>query len=403
MLAALLVVPEVPAAELSGPEALEEVRENLRRQDFFAALKVLVPLAEEKNASPEARSLLGEVYLKLGRPGEALVLLENLILEGEVDPTILLNAGRAALALGRRAVAIDYLEKGVAVRPVSPAAAILAGLRSEDGDYADAGDLLRPLVVGEVGETLAEQNPSMAAELNSRYAATVLRLGDRRAALASLRRVTELAPAKEAGWRLLGETLLELGEVDDAHQVLRRAQSLAEQRRAEQLEVVEGETTPELGVEVLIRQAHDLQQAAKYDDALATLRRAMAGSPNDPRPRVMEIRLLISMGRGEQALSRADKMVQIVPNHPEGYYLRGMARLSMQELVTAEADLRRVLELDPTHLASLNGLAILLMAKNAHAEAESVLLEVLRHWPGDELATRNLAKVRQRLVSSPAD
>ncbi len=390
-------VGPLDAAGKDGAEALAAAGERARRGEYAAALEIVGPLAERSDADPETLALAGSLYLELGRPGEALAALERLAAAGSADAVVLFNAGRAALALGERAMGMGYLERSAQRAPLSLAAIALARLRAEDGDHAGAVELLGLLAEGDGAAALAARDASLAAEVSFSQATSLLALGDKESAVASLRRTTELAPANEAAWRQLGETLIELDRVEEAYRAMAEAQTLAEARRGRERETLADEVPPGATVEDLIRQAGEHQAAGRGEEALATLRRAMALAPNDPRPRVMEIRLLISLHREAEALPRADMMVRIAPESPEGYYLRGMARLASQDLGAAEEDLRRVLELDPNHLAGLNGLAILLMARDESTEAEQVLLRALERWPGDELTTRNLAKARRQL------
>ncbi len=393
--ALLLILTVAASAQEDGAAAVAAAGDKARQGDYEGALEILEPLAAAPDAGAEVLSLAGSLYLELGRPGQALAALERLAGAGIEDAVVLFNAGRAALAMGRREEAVRYLESSARRAPLSVAAITLAELRAEDGQHAGVVELLRPLVEGTPAEALAERDVNLAAAVSFRCARSLLELGEDEAAAAALERVTGLKPENETAWRMLGETLIDLGRLDAAYSAMARVQELAEARRAQEIETLGDAAAPGSSVEDLVARAGELQEAGRGDEALEVLRRAMALAPNDPRPRLMEIRLLISLHREAEALPRAEMLVRIVPDHPEGYYLRGMARLAAQDLGAAEKDLRRVLDLDPDHLAGLNGLAIVLMARNQNAEAEKVLLRALRRWPDDELAARNLAKVRR--------
>jgi tetratricopeptide (TPR) repeat protein len=133
--------PTAPAP----PPQVAEATQKLEAGDLKGAIALLEPL-RKPGAHPSGMALLGALYLETDRPREALELLGPLADSGAAEPQILYNAGRAALALGDKARAGNYLEGAVARAPVSPASRVLGILRGSEGRIDDSYRLLRPWV-----------------------------------------------------------------------------------------------------------------------------------------------------------------------------------------------------------------------------------------------------------------
>jgi tetratricopeptide (TPR) repeat protein len=111
-----------------------------RFEDAIALLEAL----EDPAANPREMALLGALYAETGRSAEALEVLQPLAEQAEVDPAVLYNAGRSALAVGRVELAEGYLERSLGLSPGSPAGRELGLLRGQQGRCRDAYALLVP-------------------------------------------------------------------------------------------------------------------------------------------------------------------------------------------------------------------------------------------------------------------
>jgi tetratricopeptide (TPR) repeat protein len=88
------------------------------------------------------------------------------------------------------------------------------------------------------------------------------------------------------------------------------------------------------------------------------------------------------------------------PRWSGGFYQLGLAQREARRLPEAEAALRRAIELAPagdTARRAGNNLAALLAAERRLAEAQAVLRETVRRFPGDPRALNNLAEITARL------
>lgn len=196
--------PAAPAL----PPGLAEALASVDRGDLAAAIAKLEALRRQPNPSPQVLTALGAVYLKAKRPGDALAVLQPLAEAPDANPATLYNAGRAAFAVGKADLGTGYLERAVAVEPVSPAGRELGLLYAREGRTGDAYRLLRPWAL------------SAPADVEARLAAALLALhfqqtGDAERLLAGL-------PAKSSRAQLLrGELALRKGNPRGAVTILK--------------------------------------------------------------------------------------------------------------------------------------------------------------------------------------
>ncbi|MCP4656398.1 MAG: tetratricopeptide repeat protein [bacterium] len=379
-----------------APAMVESATAQLKEGDLEGAIATLERLRRDPSAPPSALFMLGSLYLDAGRVEEALALLDPLAGAKGADPLVLYKAARANLALGRTAVAENYLVEAVREAPLSLATLDLAELRFEQGRQDETVALLEPMATGPIADRLAQDDQQFVARVAFLYARGLVATGKHSPAASALRRATELDPVNQAAWQILGDTLIELDRLEEAHAALAQAQALTESRHQAEIEEVQRlEATKETATE-LMRTAFNLRNSGRAEEALTALRQAIELVPDNPLSRMLEVRLLVSMRRELEALPKVEELVELTEQDPEALYLRGMVKLALRDLAGAEADLRRVLEAAPEHLATMNGLALLLMQRGENAEAKALLERLLEVWPNDEMAARNLERLRTR-------
>jgi cellulose synthase operon protein C len=352
---------QLPAAPPSGAPAapadpLAAARRHLAAGERAAAVALLEPLVAADAPLPPAaaRRLLAGAYLDLGRPADAAAVLAPLAAPGvePADGEALFLAARAALALGRGEQGEELLERAARAAPQSLAAVLLADLRTRQERHQEAADLLAPIVADL--DAVAARDEALAARLALHYASTLAALGRGGEALAPVRRATELAPGDPEAWRLLGDLLIEREEIEAARRAFARVQEL--EQEAHEAEVAAAERRRRVDELVLASAAH--HEAGRWEEALAALRQAIALDGTALQPRLLEIRLLLSLQRAAEALARGDELVRLAPDHPDARHLRGMARLAGGDPASAEADFRRALAVAPNHPGAANGLAL---------------------------------------------
>jgi Flp pilus assembly protein TadD len=392
--------PAPPAAADPGTDpaaALALARERLAADDPEGAIAALEPAAAAPEAPPPVVSFLAGLYVDQGRAEEALALLAPR-LAGADDPSeavLLFVAARAAQALGESEEAAGYLERSAALAPASRAAVLLAGLRTREGRHAEAAALLAPVVEGAGFADAVAQDPGFGFEILLHYGRTLSELEHFTDAVPPLRRAAELRPGHAETWHLLGTALVETGEVDAARQALARARELDEAAH----EAAAQQSARREQARGLVERAARLHGERRNAEAVELLRQAVELAPDDPTPRMLEVRLLVSLDRHDEALARADELVEMQPGSPDVLHLRGMTRLSAGRVAAAEADLRRAVELAPEHREAVTGLAVVLIEQRRLVEADDLLDWVLARWPEDETARRARSRLDALLPS----
>lgn len=389
-----------PAAAATADEAgAEQVRQALARRaggDLAGAIAELEAVRREPDPPALVLEALGSLYLQAERPADALAVLAPRAAVADPDPVVLFNAARAAQALGRTEEAERYLTTAVARAPVSRAALLLWELLARQQRHREAAAVLAPLATEPTASEIERVDPDLAADVALQYARASIATGAQAAAIAPLQRRTRMRPDEEESWRLLGDALLDAERFDEAREALARAQALAEGRRRTELDERAQSPDAGLGFDALMERATALRGSGDLEGALAAITSAVKLAPRDPRPRMLQVQLLLTLGRADEALPQAEGLVDLAGGHPWALYLRGMTRLAAGDPAGAEPDLRRALELAPDQVPAMNGLATLLMARGDLAEAERLSRRVLELAPGNPLATRNLEEIEVR-------
>ncbi len=184
---------------LSGGRAAEAEKE-LRR-------------AFQGQAEPATGLLLAQALLSLGKPAEALALLEPLRLEDAAEASSLpLLKAEALLALGRPEEAEATLAPVLAASPLNEAASLLdARIGLAEGDLSRAGTRIE--------RALEVDRSSVPAWLLKAQLATAA--GSYDAALAAIDRAAELAPDNQQIRVSRAELLIRRAQYDEAEQILR--------------------------------------------------------------------------------------------------------------------------------------------------------------------------------------
>jgi Flp pilus assembly protein TadD len=130
----------------------------------------------------------------------------------------------------------------------------------------------------------------------------------------------------------------------------------------------------------------------QLEPALAAVRQEIAVS-KDPRARLIELRILLTLKRPDEAMKAANAALATDPANSDYIYLHGASEMALQHFSSAEQDFRKALQIEPRHLASMDDLAVLLMRSNRRDEARKLLQQVLQINPQDKVAAANLAQL----------
>jgi len=357
------------------------------------AEKLLSDLPQDQ---PGIRLLWGRLLHLQGDAQAAVATLEPL-LEGEptaVDMEARISLAESYLSLGEAAKAVVMLQGRARGRPL--VALQLAKARYQNGDAEGAVETLQPLVdhmLSEEGRANIQDNPKLSGDLALEYGRYLIASGKREEALSVLEIATELKPAEKQAWQLYGQALAAAGQREEAQKALQRFQKLAQEEVPSSEREVQARQDIQDPVAAQLRQATDLLQRGKHEEALGLLRREVEITPDDVRPRLAVIGVLLGLERAEEALAAAEAALRAIPENADLLYQRGVTKMAVRDLEGAETDFRHTLELAPEHTAAMNDLAVLLMVAGDNGSARSLLERVLEINPNDANAKANLDRL----------
>jgi tetratricopeptide (TPR) repeat protein len=359
------------------------------------AAELITGLPED---DPRGRVLRGRLLFLQQQPRQAIVVLEPLL---HGAPSGLELDGRryladSYLAAGESAEAIKMLQGRVGNDP--SLALVLARAQYLAGNAADAAATLAPFA----GDLLAREPANASeqgfqADVAFEYGQALVALAKWPEAIAALDTATRRAPQRLQAWQLLARAQLAAGRRDDANRSLETSRKLQSSQQANTDRVNEFERDAADPTGRNLKQAAALLGQGRGDEALKAIRQEISlAQAGDPRPRAAEVTTLLSLKRNDEALKTVEAAVAAAPDNPDNVYLRGVVRMTLQQLPAAEKDFRRALQLHPDHLAALNDLAVLDLSQGRKDEARELLRKVLSLRPGDPMATKNLKSLEEK-------
>lgn len=373
-----------------------------RRAAAVLAVQLDRPLEAEELLSglpaddPGVRLLWGQTLMLKSDPWGALEYLKPLVdaAPAALDDDVRRSAARAYILVGEASSAVELLKGRAENDPLL--ALDLADAYYQSGDLEQAIATLAPYAAPLASAEPPAQVSGLAKSMVFEYGRLLSTAGRHADALPYLRLAVRLDPERAAPWQALGQALAASGERAEAQAALERFSVLnqAWDDDAASLNQQERDLADPTARE--LRNAWELADKGKTEEALNKLQLQAEMSPQDPRPPLVASRLLMLNQRQQEALVAADRAVAVTPGNPDAHYQRGAVLMAMGELDEAEASMRRALELDPGHVASLSDLAVLLASEQRDDEARALLRKVLELRPGDELAKQHLERLDQR-------
>ncbi len=324
--------PQATVARILLGEALLRTG---KPHEAVPVLEKAVETAHEVVRTEEnARSLLGEAYLRAERYDDAARELETVLQESPGEALVRLHLASAYEMLGRFADA-SALAKGLAGDfPGNPAVlALLGESLSQQGLIDSALDAFR--AAREAVEGSDDQAGMRRDDLRLRVAVVQIgkkKLGDAERTLEGLER-----PHRAEALKVLARVAVSRGNLREARRIARSLVDLEETGIAALVEA-----------EVLLREGEISRAALKFDEAIAAL------GP-DSTDRVATIyRETGHPALGERIL---EEWVEREPANAEAQFALGRSLERAARFVEAEAALRRSVDLDPGNGQALNYLA----------------------------------------------
>lgn len=375
---------------------------QLERADDAAQLLAGMPAND-----PAIRLLNGKVkILKKDGPG-AVALLKPLLANHPqgMDLEVRRSLAEADLLAGQPAEAAQLLTGKTEGHPAL--ALLLARAQRQAGNAAAATATLKPLADKLPENADAIGDPRPAAGIALEYAALLEGSGHAAEAVPFYQKATRYYPRNPDAWKALAHALDATGRKAEAQQALAQAAEAAKPptrpapgASASAPPAAAPGRPAEPPLSEGLQNALRLVSQGQTEQALTAVRQEIAVS-KDPRARMLENRLLLSLKRPEEALKAADAALAADPNNPDYVYLRGASEMSLQRLSSAEQDFRKALQLQPRHLAAMNDLAVLLIQVHKEPEARKLLEQVLQINPDDKIAAANLEQVKAKLEGRP--
>jgi tetratricopeptide (TPR) repeat protein len=162
----------------------------------------------------QARLMLAQTLLRIGRGAEAWPHVQVLLSERPDDPRILLLAGQSLRAAGRLDEAVAYLKQAAGNADVRPRATVeLVETLAASGQFREAADLM--------GQLIRTEGTTVAAL--TRWATLLLRAGERDKANAVLDGILSKDPTFHDALLLKAMLAAGSGDVQTAEQLYRRA------------------------------------------------------------------------------------------------------------------------------------------------------------------------------------
>ena len=331
------------------PARVELARVLLRTRQFPEAQKQLQQLLTLAPSNLDALQLQAVLLSETGQHEQAVALMRSL--DADKHPQIRKPLSQILVAANRRDEARAVLESLLKEQPADLLALQL--WLSASPDRARLPELLTAAKNAGAPEaalsllTAQSQSPEQAA--------------------ATLQRVTDSQtdPFRRALMR--SELFTRQGKLDQARTELSAAAKL----KPDDASVIERQFTLALS-------------ESKWAEAQTLAQRAGSLNLDAAGGSFFTARLLAQQGKLEQAAAELDKALQQRPVYAEGWRLLGDTRRSLADLAAARAAYEHAVALQPDHVASLRGLA-LLAEQSGNAElALSWYRKALTAAPDDE-------------------
>jgi Flp pilus assembly protein TadD len=325
--------PQNPAPKTSQPatqklrnplnDLLDEAQAALDKNDYEAAIPPLQKFIAEKPDVAFAHFQLAYAYTALKRPDDARQEYERSIALDPKMPEAQLNLG--VLLLERQpAAAVAALRRAVELLPSESRPRYLLGLAQErSGDFSGAA------------ESFAGATRLDPKDLDSltRLGQVLLRLGKSADAEGKFRAALELQPNSPEALQGL-------------------AQSLDQQKKPQAVDAYRNYLAAEPDDKAArLRLVHLLVEQQKYDEAVAENAKDNAGQPATVDDLKLRADIEINQKKLDEAITTLRRAIALAPNDAQLHGGLGRIYLEKRQFADAEKELKAALELDRNNLA----------------------------------------------------
>lgn len=343
-------------AEPANPIAIENLANyKLASGDFAAAEKLMQGTLSNPTAFPMGRMMLGDFYMRAKKPDLALAAYQ----QGAKDDS---------------KNAVKYQEKIVAIQAVT--------------NHADQAVTM--------AKDLAEKNPK-DAQANGMYAELLLRTATGASlptAVEAIKKMVDANPADGALRLNLARGYYAMNDRDKAMTAAQQAVSDEQKSKSVRPLVV-------LGGETLIARVFgDRGDFAKAQDTASQI---LAAKPGDPDATIIRAKAQISMGRGEQAQSDLEALLQRYPNSSETHMLLANVYLNQHQFDKATAQFEAAYKGTPPDPRGFIGIQQVKMVSGHSMEAVQNLQDLASKNPSDSGLRFELANFQEVAAMIPGN
>jgi len=282
-------VSEDPEKPISKGFSREVVRSLLvdsleAAGEWQAALGERLSLLEGQDIHTTAElRALANCAIKAGEPGRALQVSRQMLDSDPDDPCAYQLCAEASLALGDTDTAIDNLKTATRLAPQQAKLWIdLAQAYTQAGLDNQAVETLQAAIQA------APDDPQGHLALGETY----LRMKSYAQALPLLRRAAGLSSSERISLRL-GQTLHQLGHLEEAEKVLSKAYEASLELHKTKFDALEGEEIPALDPELTSAYARTLIEIGEYSQAISLLEDVVQNCPHNALARLDLAKALI--------------------------------------------------------------------------------------------------------------
>jgi putative PEP-CTERM system TPR-repeat lipoprotein len=292
---------------------------RIRQQDSVGALNALEPI--KNSLDPATTQLLAQIYLKAGKPDDALSSLQGLDQAGKGSDAVTLDIVGIEKGQGQSDEALKSLTQAVARKPNDPAlvSQLVMALASA-GRFADALS-----AADKLGSDPKQQVPSLTLRAQVQIAQQNLD-----GALASYNRAVQLEPRNAVSLYGRASVLTMMEKYADANKDLNIILAGDPKNIAAYLKLAE----------VAAHQGQD--QAVR-----SFLSKASQQVPGDAAPRVALIRYLSARKDMKGALAAANDLVRMQPKNLQALALLGQTQGAAGQKSEAVQTFKKVVSLAP--------------------------------------------------------
>ena len=318
-------------------------------QAWEAALAEWQNLLSNQQHKPSDLRALATCALKAGKPEEAADACQQALTLDRQDGLAYALLGEANLQTGNTQAALEYFHQATELAPNQPAPWLaLAEAHQQANDNLQALEVLRAasmaapnspeihLALGQA--SLAENSPSQALNALRRASTLIQSAADE--PHSSEKTSTSIASSHLANQIALhlGQTLLRLGHLDEARQVLGGAY---------QVSIRTSQTNSQLAYAY----ARTLLELKELRTAIRPLQQVVENHPEEPQPYLDLARTLLqveecSTSEKYQAIDCLQQVLELEPKHAEAQALLAEAYMATGELNHAMDAYRLALESD---------------------------------------------------------